>query len=64
MAKFAGTVKGLRKYKKERGKNMTIEIRTYEDSYTVIINGMYIYNAQTVKEAYKRAYSAYRALHS
>lgn len=43
---------------------MTIEIRTYEDSYTVIVNGLYLYNAKTVREAYKKAYSAYRALHS
>lgn len=43
---------------------MTIEIRVYEKSFTVIINGMYLYNAQTAREAYKKAYSAYRALHS
>lgn len=43
---------------------MTIEIRTYKDSFTVIVNGLYLYNARTAKEAYKKAYSAYRALHS
>ena len=43
--------------------DMTIKIRIYERSYTVIINGMYVYNAPTVKEAYKKALTAYRTLH-
>ena len=65
MAKFAGTVKKSPQIQKQKGdKNMTIEIRTYENSYTVIINKLYLYNAKTAKEAFKRAYSAYRALHS
>ena len=43
--------------------DMTIKIRIYERSYTVIINGMYVYNAPTVKEAYKKALTAYKTLH-
>ena len=43
--------------------DMTIKIRIYERSYTVIINGMYVYNASTVKEAYRKALTAYKTLH-
>lgn len=43
--------------------DMTIKIRVYERSYTVVINGVYLYNAPTIREAYKKALTAYKTLH-
>lgn len=43
--------------------DMVIKIRVYERSFTVIINGVYLYNAPTIKEAYRKALTAYKTLH-
>lgn len=43
--------------------DMVIKIRVYEHSFTVVINGVYLYNAPTIKEAYRKALTAYKTLH-